>query len=206
MIRALFLLIAASLCFRTGCDVASAADLVWQTSRDTAISMAISQGKRVLLVGGREACGNCQYMKYTACESTDPPIRSLIDESYIPWFCDVDNSDEWYGYASGLGTFYLPLICIIDPEDSENYMDRTTGVEDLQAFHSRLSQHAPAQTLAVDINADSKTGLADVVLALQIVAGGTGGDPNTYADVNGDQKLGIAEAICALEIVAGTRN
>jgi hypothetical protein len=114
------------------------ADLVWQTSKETAVSMAKDQGKYVLFLGGRGICANCEHMRYTVCESTSPPIKDLIEESYIPWYCDVDYSTEWNDYASGLGSFTLPLICIIDPNDSDTYLDRTTGIQDAQVFYSRL--------------------------------------------------------------------
>jgi hypothetical protein len=113
------------------------AELVWQTSKETAVSMAKDQGKYILLFGGRSGCLNCQYM-LSVCESASPPIRDLIEESYIPWYCDVDYSTEWNDYASGLGSFTLPLICIIDPNDSDDYLDRSTGVQDTQVFYSRL--------------------------------------------------------------------
>ena len=118
-----------------------AENLAWQDSKSAAVSLALSQGKHVLLLAGRETCGNCQYMKYTVCESISPPIRDLIDESYVPWFCNVDSSTEWYTYASGLGKFILPMICIIDPNDEDNYLDRTTGVQDTQVFYERLLQY-----------------------------------------------------------------
>ncbi|MCP4114726.1 MAG: SUMF1/EgtB/PvdO family nonheme iron enzyme [Desulfobacteraceae bacterium] len=102
--------------------------------------MALTQGKKILLIGGRETCGNCQYMKYTACESISPPIKSLIEQSFIPWFCDVDNSDEWHAYASGSGSYTLPLICVIDPENGDAHQDRTTGIQDIQDFYTRLFQ------------------------------------------------------------------
>ncbi len=121
---------------------ASAADMVWQNSEADAVSLAKSQGKKILLFAGRETCGNCQYMKYTVSESESPPIRSLIEQHFIPWFCPVDTSDEWYAYASGLGSFSLPMICVIDPNDSGKYLDRTTGVQSAQVFYSRLLQYA----------------------------------------------------------------
>jgi hypothetical protein len=128
-----------SLCIGSG--IASA-DLVWQTSKRAAVSMAKAQGKYILLFGGRETCPNCQYMINTVFESTSPPIKDLIEQSYIPWYCNVDNSTEWYDYASGLGAFTLPLICIIDPNDSDTYLDRTTDVQDTQVFYSRLLQYS----------------------------------------------------------------
>lgn len=80
-------------------------------------------------------------MKFTVCEQTSPSVKSLIEQHYIPWYCNVDNSTEWYTYASGLGSFTLPLISIIDPADSNNYLDRTTGVQYANAFYERLQSH-----------------------------------------------------------------
>jgi hypothetical protein len=125
-----------------GIGIASA-DLVWQTSKETAVSMAKDQGKDILLFGGRSGCLNCEYM-LSVCESESPPIKALIEDEYIPWYCDVDNLDtsqEWVVFASGLGTFTLPLICIIDPNDSDTYVDRTTNVQDTQVFYLRLKNH-----------------------------------------------------------------
>jgi thioredoxin-related protein len=83
----------------SGSSIAST-NLVWKTSKETAVSVAKAQRKYILLLGGRETCGNCQYMKYTVCESTSPAIKDLIEQSFIPWYCDVDNSTVWYDYAS----------------------------------------------------------------------------------------------------------
>src|SRR4030042_655329 len=136
--RAIVIAVMASLCIGRG---NASAELVWQTSKETAVSMAKDQGKYILLFGGRETCPNCRYMINTVFESTSPPIKDLIERDYIPWYCDVDNLDtrmEWEIYASGLGNFTLPLICIIDPNDSDTYLDRTTGFQNAQVFYSRL--------------------------------------------------------------------
>jgi hypothetical protein len=122
------------------------AELVWQTSKETAVSMAKDQGKyilllagRIVLLGGLQNCPNCEYMINIVFESTSPPIKALIEEEYILWYSDVDTSQEWEIYTSGLENFItLPLICIIDPNDSDTYLDRTTGIQDTQEFYSRL--------------------------------------------------------------------
>jgi hypothetical protein len=129
---------------------AFADNLVWQTSKTAAISLAKSQGKKILLLAGRETCGNCKYMKYTLCESASPPIKSLIGQYFVPWFSDVDNSTEWYPYSSGLGSFSLPLISVIDPNDSDAYLDRTTGVQDADVFCNRLLKYISNFCFAVD--------------------------------------------------------
>lgn len=133
----------AAVAILTNLTAACSATLVWATSEGAAMSQALAQGKNVLLVAGRDTCSNTTYMRFTACECTSPNIRGVIDGSYVPWYCDVDASSEWLPYASGLGAFTLPLICCIDPLQSAGYLDRTTGRQDLLAFHSRLVSHAP---------------------------------------------------------------
>lgn len=144
-IRVIALVVILSLC--SGIGMASA-ELVWQTSKETAVSMARDQGKDILLLAGRIwslggllDCYNCEYMKNNVFESTSPPIKALIEEEYILWYSDVDTSQEWSAYASGLTYFTLPLICIIDPNDSDTYVDRTTNVQDTQVFYLRLKNH-----------------------------------------------------------------
>ena len=99
---------------------------------------ARSQGKLVLLMAGRHTCGNCNWMQNTVCETTSPPIAQLIQERFVPWFCVVDSSDEWWPYAAGLESYTLPLLCCIDPANPGGYLDRTTGIQDPEAFYARL--------------------------------------------------------------------
>lgn len=146
--------------------------LVWKTSKAEAVSAAISGGKKILLVAGRETCGDCSYMKNTVCESTTPPIQSLIQEKFVTWFCNVDSSTEWNSYAGGLGSFYLPLICCIDPNHPDNYLDRTTGTQTPEEFHARLQAIVgPGPDLKGDFDGNGKLGLEDVIGILQILSG-----------------------------------
>lgn len=118
--------------------------LAWVNSKSVALARASSEGKLVLLLAGRESCGNTRNMRDTVCEMTSPAIRPLIDSKYVPWFCDVDSSTEWQSYASGLGSFTLPLIACINPSSPSTYIDRTTSVQNPNTFHSRLLANAPA--------------------------------------------------------------
>ncbi len=128
-----------------------AQSLTWQEARSNALSLALSQGKLVLLLAGRHTCGNCNFMQNTVCETTSPAIRQLIQDRFVPWFCVVDTSTEWYPYATGLGSFTLPLICCIDPNNPDAYLDRTTGIQDTQAFYNRLLAQAGGSTTRVVI-------------------------------------------------------
>jgi len=132
--------------------------IVWQASHAQAVETARNSGKLILLLAGRDTCGNCQYMKNTVCET--PSVRSVIDANYVCWFCPVDSSTEWYAYASGLGTFTLPLMCVIDPGDPSRYLDRSTGTQSASVFEDRLRSHLPTAAVAVTITRTTSSRLS----------------------------------------------
>jgi len=151
----------------TSGDSSGSDALVWQTSKAAAVSLAKTQGKKILLFAGRETCGNCQYMKYTACESASPPIKNLIEQYFVPWFSDIDTSTERYPYTSGLGSYSLPLIAVIDPNDSSNYLDRTTGVQDMEIFHDRLSKYISGDISGICFAVDDSLGIGVTCIRYQ---------------------------------------
>jgi hypothetical protein len=104
----------------------------------------------ILLLAGRDTCGNCQYMKNTVCESAT--VKPQLEANFVCWFCPVDDSTEWYVYASGLGSFTLPLMCVIEPGNATAYLDRTTGVQTVPAFGARLTARLPTQPLTVSLS------------------------------------------------------
>ena len=122
-----------------------AAGLVWHSSRAETVTAARNTAKLILLLAGRDACGNCMYMKTTVCES--PEVRALIDGNYVCWYCQIDYSTEWQAYRGGLGGFTLPLICAIDPGDSLNYLDRSTSIQTISVFQPRLRSHLPTSEI-----------------------------------------------------------
>ena len=88
-------------------------------------------------------------MRLTVCEKISPPIKNFIEENYIPWYSRTNETSEWHQYASGLGSFTLPLICVIDPHNSGAYLDRTTGVQPVDDFYTRLQSHITEYQLSV---------------------------------------------------------
>lgn len=124
--------------------VSSGQALTWVETEEAAMWQASSAGKRVLLLAGRHTCGNCNYTQNTLCEMSSPAIKQLIQQGYVPWFCDIDASSQWRPYASGLSSFTLPLLCCIDPAKPGTYLDRTTGVQNADTFYVRLMSHLPA--------------------------------------------------------------
>jgi hypothetical protein len=126
-------------------SVCQAQPLTWITSQTEALALAQSQGKMILLIAGRGDCAECDYMHNVACESSDPPVKALIQEAYVPWFCNIDLSEEWRPYAAGLPSFPLPLICTINPTNSAGYMDRSVSIQPPKTFYSRLLRLASIQ-------------------------------------------------------------
>lgn len=126
-----------------------AAQTAWLKSRAQAVETARNSGKLILLLAGRESCGNCQYMRNTVCESAG--VKPQLTGNFVCWFCPVDDSTEWYAYASGLGGFTLPLMCVIEPGNSMSYLDRTTGIQSPSTFGDRLNSRLPTQPIALNL-------------------------------------------------------
>jgi hypothetical protein len=171
-------------CLSVGFGSAFAGTLVWQTSKETAVAMAKSQGKKILLIAGRDpGCSVTEWTKHTAAESVSPPIKSLIEQHFVPWFCDIDASAEADSYVTGMGPYSLPLICVIDPNNSDTYLDRTTGAQDLQVLYSRLSQYGSLLYFPhVDTRLPWQTEIAIINTSDQTVTGtlralGVAGEP-----------------------------
>jgi len=136
-------------------------------------------------------------MKFTVCESINPPVKELLQRYFVLWYCPVDSSSEWGQYAAGLGSFTLPLISVISTADSENYLDRTTAVQSPNSFYVRLKAHIG------DIDHSTSITLADAILSLTVVVG-TDLQSAIYqdGDINGDKKIGLPEAVYLLRELA----
>jgi hypothetical protein len=174
-------------------------ELTWVDSKSEAMSLALAQGKKVLLMAGSPSCSNCQYMKDTVCESNSPPIHDEILEGYIPWFSDWYENEDYYPYTSGLSYVTFPMICRIDPAYPDQFIDRTTGVQQVNAFYDRLRSIGLQKG---DVNRLEGIDLQDAILALQTVVGAASEEVFADADVNGDSRIGIIDAVYVLQKVA----
>ncbi|QTA83687.1 dockerin domain-containing protein [Desulfonema limicola] len=143
-------------------------------------------------------------MRGTVCELETPPIKNMILDNFIPWFCDVygETASEYYPYASGLGGFTMPMICCIDPNDIDNYLDRTTNIQYPDEFYARLQGIVSSSVLAGDVDNKDGVNLMDSILSLQAVSGIPLTGVYTQADVNGDNRIGIEEAVFSLKYAA----
>jgi thioredoxin-related protein len=121
---------------------AYATELKWEKSAQSAFSKAMSEKKKILLFVGRENCGKCRYMITQVFESEKPSVKTLLQNNFVLWFSDADESTEWHRTAGGLNEIPLPLICIIDPDSIDKvYEDRTTDIQHSPDFYSRLLKY-----------------------------------------------------------------
>jgi hypothetical protein len=132
-------------------DTTDSSELVWHTSKTEALAQAQSENKLLLVFAGRMTCGNCQKMRYTVLESTAPAIKQLLQEHFVLWFSDIDENQEWSIYATGLDSFSTPLIAIVNPNDSENYLERTTGVQTAETMYALLENSVETTSVTIPV-------------------------------------------------------
>lgn len=127
--------------FLSGNHYSFAGELKWEKSAISAFNKAMSEKKKIVIFVGKNSCGRCNYMKTQVFESMKPAVKTLLENHFVLWFSDVDESTKWYPVARGLRGIQLPLICIIDPDSGKAYEDRTTGIQHSPDFYSRLLKH-----------------------------------------------------------------
>ena len=111
------------------------------SGRKEAIETAKMERKRILLVSGRDSCGNTEYLKKVVLENAS--VKRKVFDDFVVWFndCDAKGFEVWR-YSAGLGAYTLPLVCAIDPYDAENFIERRTGFMGSEEFLSFVDQLA----------------------------------------------------------------
>lgn len=155
------------------CIPCNAGTLVWIESRDQALALAQTNSQKILLMAGRDDCAECDYMHNIVCESADPAIKALIESEYVPWFCNIDSSDDWRPYAAGLSSFPLPLICTIHPTNSATYMDRSASIQSPRTFYARLLTRAAIGLTSAHLASISFSNSTATVAVDQLTFGAT---------------------------------
>jgi|GEM_PF-2717542 len=130
--------------------------LDWKTSKSQAMSAARSQNKLVLLIAGRDECGNTTYTRTEALPSE--PLLSLVQEKFVLWYSNVDTSTEYYSYSSGLSEYILPLIAVIDPNQESKYLARITGYQKEDYLYTWLKSATPPTTPTTPTTTTDTTG------------------------------------------------
>ena len=102
----------------------AAAD-TWFTRRADALAEARRTGKKVFLIRGRDTCPNTMYTKNTACES--PSVKPKLIAKCVLWYCNIDGEYEEESSRYRSSSSALPLVCVIDPNDENNFLKRSNG-------------------------------------------------------------------------------
>jgi len=93
------------------------------------------------------------------------------------------------------------MICLIDPDSPDNYLDRTTDIQSPEDFYARLLNSIPS--LAGDTDHNGKIDLEDAILVLKVFAGINSANIYISADVNNDNRIGMEEVIYILQKISG---
>ena len=96
----------------------------WYTSRSEAIEAAQKSGKKIFLICGRDMCYDALTTKL-ACESLN--VKSELAAKCVLWYSNLDTQENENKAYLPVGDFDLPVVCVIDPQDSDHYIKRTTG-------------------------------------------------------------------------------
>lgn len=126
----------------------STGKLVWLTSKSEVLTKAQAEGKKILLLAGRENCSVTTGMRDFACELSTPPIKSLIERYFVPWFIDtnrIPGDVQYYAwYLPGVQTYNMPLIAVIDPANIQGFLDRSYGNQKFQSLYNWMLKYTPA--------------------------------------------------------------
>ena len=114
--------------------------LDFATTKEEALVRAFRENKRILLVQGRETCGNTRNALFSVIPSA--AVKALVDEGYVLWYSNCDVQTDSRSYAAGLGSYTLPLIAILDPQDMSTPVARTTGPQSADGLLALLEEHA----------------------------------------------------------------
>ena len=87
--------------------------LTWYTTKAEAFAAAESAGRRILLVYGRDTCGNTTATRNYTCEDAEVKAKLLAD--YVLWYsnCDTQGSESSRYLVNFERT--LPGVSVIDP-------------------------------------------------------------------------------------------
>jgi hypothetical protein len=103
--------------------------MLFQSNKVQAVTAAMAENKLVLLIAGREDCANCTQLEYAILPSINPPLRQFVEEALVYWQCRQDlGYADYMSYVPDLTDgFPIPLICVVDPKDPDNYLMRGFG-------------------------------------------------------------------------------
>ncbi len=136
----------ATITFQSGNSGLAAVTLIqhpsldFATTKQDALDRAFREDKRILLVRGRETCMNTRGTLFSVIPSA--AVKAQVDGGYVLWYSNCDVQTDSGSYASGLGSYTLPLIALLDPQDMSACVARTTGPQTAAGLLALLEEHA----------------------------------------------------------------
>ena len=111
--------------------------LTWYTTRAEAFAAAVASGRRILLVWGRDTCGNTMATRNYTCE--DPAVKERLLAGYVLWYSDCDTqASESSGYLVNFEGI-LPGVSVIDPL-ADKALTGAGGYQDVPAMLALLAE------------------------------------------------------------------
>lgn len=113
----------------------------WGEDYDAAMAQAQAEGKQVIIIFGRPACGNCTRTQNNANGSAE--VRGEINENYVAIHVNIDTPEgraafNQYRDEAPKDGWMLPLTCVVDPNNEGTATALTTGTQTASALLSSL--------------------------------------------------------------------
>lgn len=97
---------------KTNAEQYTATNITWASSREQAMSMVESTGKKLIFLEvGSTSCGGCMALHNETVYVTDPPINQILSKYFVCWFGLYTDTD-WQPYMTF--DFPMPNTCFID--------------------------------------------------------------------------------------------
>ena len=107
------------------------------TTKEEAVEEAWRTNKRILLVRGREKCGNTSSTLFYSIPSST--VKPLLDAGYILWYSNCDRQTDASRYSAG---GYLPTVAILDPSDMAAFIVGISGRQSESELKSFLDANS----------------------------------------------------------------
>ena len=103
------------------------------TTKAEAVERALAEGRRILLIRGREACWNTRTTLFSSVPSE--AVKALVEKRYVLWYSNCDRQGDGSMYAAGSA---LPTVAILNPRAMESAVAATNGYQDAAALRAFL--------------------------------------------------------------------